>query len=98
MFVTRVTGRVPHVEQELLILQEYLGSSPVFLMRFVLLDFKFSVYCFEQRCLSFCPFFLVIVFSVFHRFAASDYPFDIFKLFLSGSLYLGLGLDICIQV
>jgi cytochrome bd-type quinol oxidase subunit 1 len=29
-FITRVTGRMPHVEQELLALPEHMSSSPVF--------------------------------------------------------------------
>jgi hypothetical protein len=39
-FVTRVTRRVPLVEQELLTLPEHL-SSPPHLVRFVLLDLLF---------------------------------------------------------
>ena len=37
--------------------------------------------CFVDGCLSFCPFFLVIVLPVF-RFTDSDCPFGVFKLFL----------------
>ena len=33
MFVTRVTRRVPHVEQEMLKLPEYLSSPPVLVAR-----------------------------------------------------------------
>ena len=44
------------MEQELLTLAEQLGSSPVILLRFVLLDLWFCVWCFVDRCLSFCPF------------------------------------------
>ena len=51
-FVTRVTIRVPHVEQELLILPKHLYSLPV-LVRFVLIDILFSVWCYIDHCLSF---------------------------------------------
>ena len=53
-------------------------ASPWFLVGFVLLDLKFSLYCFVDRCLSFCPF------SFGHCDVcpmASDYSFNIFKLF-----------------
>ena len=44
--------------------------------------------CFVDRCLSFCIFFfLAIVLSVLLRYADSDCPFDIFKLFLRTKLY-----------
>ena len=51
-FVTRVTIRVPHVEQELLILPGHLNSLPA-LVRFVLIDILFSVWCCIDHCLSF---------------------------------------------
>ena len=41
-FVTSITRRVPHVEQEILTFPDYLSSSR-FLARFVLLDVLFSV-------------------------------------------------------
>jgi hypothetical protein len=41
--------------------------------------------CFVDPCLSFCPFSLSIVLSVLLRFTDSDYPFGIFKLFLSNT-------------
>jgi hypothetical protein len=50
-FVTRLTRRVPLVEQELHTLPEHM-SSPLVLVGFVLLDLSFYVYV-----LSFCPFF-----------------------------------------
>jgi hypothetical protein len=54
-FVTRLTGRVPLMEQELLILQEHLSSSPVFsgvrVTRFLAL-----CVCFVDRCLYLCTF------------------------------------------
>ena len=55
-FVTRVTRRVPHVEQKLLTLPEHMSASPVFLMGFVLLDLCFSMWSFVDHCLSFCSF------------------------------------------
>ena len=39
--------------------------------------------CFVDRCLSFVPFLLAIVLSVFLRYTDSDYPFGILKLFQS---------------
>ena len=54
-FIINVIRRVPDVDQELITLPEHL-SSPQVLVRFVLLDHLFSVQCFVDRCLSFCPF------------------------------------------
>ena len=51
-FVTRITRRVPLVEQELLTLPEHLSSLPV-LVGFVLLVL---CVCFIDRCLCFCSF------------------------------------------
>jgi hypothetical protein len=51
-FVTRLTRRVPLVEQELLTLPEHLRSPPVFSgVRSLVL-----CVCFVYRCLSFCTF------------------------------------------
>ena len=55
-FVTRLTRRVPHVEQELLTLPEHLCSPPVFSGVRVTLSLVLCV-CFVDRCLSFCIFF-----------------------------------------
>ena len=53
-FITRLTRRVPLVEQELLTLPEYLSSPPVLtgvrVTRFIVL-----CVCFVNRCLSFWP-------------------------------------------
>jgi hypothetical protein len=53
-FITRLTRRVPLVEQELLTLPEYLSSPPVLtgvrVTRFLVL-----CVCFVNRCLSFWP-------------------------------------------
>ena len=51
-FVTRVTRRVSHVEQELLTHPEHLSLLPVFM----LLDLNFCVYYFSDRSLFFWPF------------------------------------------
>ena len=62
-----------HVEQELLILSEHLGSPQIFSrVRFA----RFSVVCVDYG-LSFCLF--SVVSSVIFRFTASDNPFGIFK-------------------
>jgi len=59
-------------------LNEHLSSSPV-LVGFVLLDVLFSVWCFVDRCLSFCPFVLFLLGIVWSDlwFTDSDYPFGI---------------------
>jgi hypothetical protein len=54
-FVTRLTRRVPLVEQELLILPEHLSSPPVFSGVRVTRSLVLYV-CFVDRCLSFCTF------------------------------------------
>jgi len=43
---------------------------------------------FQDRCLSFVLFLLVIILSVLLRFAVSDYPFGIFKIFLCFSFFI----------
>jgi len=57
-FVTRLTRRVPLVEQELLTLPDHLSSPPVFSgvcdTRSLVLYVHFV--CFVDRCLSFCTF------------------------------------------
>jgi hypothetical protein len=54
-FVTRLTRRVPLVEQELPTLPEHLSSPPVFSAVRVTRSLVLYV-CFVDRCLSFCPF------------------------------------------
>ena len=54
-FVTRLTRRVPLVEQELLILPEHLSSPPVFSGVRVTRSLVLYV-CFVDRCLFFCSF------------------------------------------
>ena len=79
-----VTQQVPLVEQELLALPEHLSSPPGFSGVHVA---KFLVFCvlFCRSLFFLCPFFLchcslcVLCFSA----SQSEYPFGIFKLFLS---------------
>jgi len=89
LFVTRVTRRIPLVEQEILTLQ----SSWVhhrFLMGFVLLDLFCVVFC-TSLFFFFVLFLLANMVSVLLRFTASDYTFGIsnfpytytFRTFLS---------------
>ena len=54
-FVTRLTRRVPLVEQELLILPEHLSSPPGFSRVRVTRSLVLYV-CFVDHCLSFCTF------------------------------------------
>ena len=77
-FITRLTRRVPLLEQELPTLLEHLSSLPVFSGVRVIRSLVLCV-CFVNRCMFFCPFSLVL--CVLLRFTDSDYPFGIFKLF-----------------
>jgi hypothetical protein len=79
MFPPRLTRRKLLVEQELLTLPENLSSPPVFSGICVTQSLVLCV-CIVDR--SFVLFILAIVLSVLLRFMDSDYPFDIFKLFL----------------
>jgi hypothetical protein len=54
-FVTRLTRKVPLVEQELLTLPEHLSSPPVFSGVRVIRSLVLFV-CFVDRCFSFCTF------------------------------------------
>ena len=54
-FVTRLTRRVPLVEQKLITLPEHLSSPPVFGRVRVTRSLVLCV-CFVDRCLSFCTF------------------------------------------
>ena len=68
--VTRLTRRVSLVEQEQLTVPDYLSPSPVFSGVRVT---RFSVLCvcFDDRCLSFCPFSLgrcIVCFSSIYGF------------------------------
>ena len=85
--ITRLTRRVPLVEQELLTLPEHLNSPPVFSGFRVTRSLALCV-CFVDRCLS------LYTFSFGHCFVCSSLiyrlwlpPFDIFKLFLHACLW-----------
>ena len=56
-FVTRLTRRIPLVEQKLLALPEYMTSPPVFSGVRVTRSSVVCV-CFVDRCLPFCPCFV----------------------------------------
>jgi hypothetical protein len=78
-FVTRVTRRVPLVEQELIPHPQHLSSPLVFSGVRVT---RSLVFC-DKFCGSlFLIFLLAIVLSVLLRFTSYDYLFDILKLFL----------------
>jgi hypothetical protein len=80
-FVTRLTRRVPLVEQELLTLPEHLSSPPIVSGVRVARTLVLYV-CFVDRCLSVCTFSFghcVVCSSLIY---VSDCPFGIFKLFL----------------
>ena len=62
-FVTRLTRRVPLVEQQLLTLPEHLTSPPVYIEVRVTRSLVLCV-CFVNRCFFLCTFFLVIALSV----------------------------------
>ena len=82
-FVTRLTIGVPLVDQVLLTLPEHLSSPPGFQWGSHYSIFSFI--CMFCRSL-FAPvvlFLLAIVLPVLLRFTDSDYPFGIFKLFLT---------------
>jgi hypothetical protein len=85
-FITRVTRRVPLVEQELLTLLGHLSSSPVFSRLRVTRSLVLYV-CFVDRCLSFCTFFfwplcclffdIRILITLFVSSNSSSSPIDI---------------------
>ena len=82
--MTRVTRRVPHVEQELLTLPENMSSPPVFSgVRFV----RSLVFCIVF-CGSLFVILSFIVLSDLLQFTASDCHFGIFKLFFNTSVQL----------
>ena len=85
-YVSRLTQRVPLVEQEV---SEFTpGFSGVSVTRSLVL-----CACFVDRCLSVCTFSFTIMLSVLLRLTDSDYPFSMFKLFLH-SVDLGSGSNI----
>ena len=76
-FATRLTRRVPLVEQEQLTLPQHLSLPPVLSGVRVTRSLLLCV-CFVDL---FVLFLLDIVLSVLLRYTDSDYPFGIFKLF-----------------
>jgi hypothetical protein len=86
MFVTRLTWRVPLVEQKLLTLLEHLSSSLVFngvrVTRSLVLYVSFCRSLFVRP---FVIFLFAILLFVLLQYTDSDYPFDIFKLFFQNS-------------
>ena len=78
-FVTRLTRRVPIMEQELSTLLEH-PSSPSHFVGFVLLNL-YVVSC-RLLFVLFFVLFLAIVFSVRFQFKTSDYPFPIFTFYI----------------
>ena len=84
LITPRLTRRVPIVDEELLTLPEHLMSPLVFSGVLVTRSLVLCV-CFVDRCLSFCPFllFAIVLYVVLFRFTDIDYPFGIFKLFLT---------------
>jgi len=82
-FVTRLTRRVPLVEQELHTLPEHPSSSPVFSGVRVTQSLVLYV-CFVDRCLSFCTFFFWPLCCLFFF----DIRFLIAPLVSSNSSYL----------
>ena len=81
-FVTRLTPRVPLVEQELLSLPGHRSSTPVF-GRVCVAWYLVLCPCFVDHCLSFCLFSFghcVVCPSSIYRFWLP--PFGIFKFFL----------------
>ena len=83
-FVTRLIRLVPLVEQKLPTLPEHLSSPPVF-SGVLLLDLYFYVYALWIVFCLYVLFLLAIVLSVLFRFTDCDYPYGIFKLFLTTS-------------
>ena len=73
-----LSRQVSLVEQELLT-----RVHPRFLLGFVLLDLQFYMYVLQIVVYPFVLFLLTIVLSVLLRYTDSNYPFGIFKLFLS---------------
>ena len=79
-FVTRLTRRVPLVDQELLTLPEHLSSAPVLSNVRVTRSLVLCVY-FVGRFLSICTFSFAHSFFYSSSIYDSDYHYVIFKLF-----------------
>ena len=80
--LTRLTRRVSIVELELLTLPEN-RVHPRLLVGFVLLDLYFYMHVLQIVVCPFVLFLLASVLSVLLRYTDSDYPYGIFKLFLT---------------
>ena len=77
-FVTRLTRRVPLVEQDLLTLPEHISSPPVFTGVRVTLSLVLYV-CFLDRCLFFCTFFGHVVYLNLIKIEIITCDYQIFK-------------------
>ena len=84
-FVTRITRRVPLVEQDLLTIPEHTRSPLVVSGVRVTRSLALCV-CFVDRCFSFCTWPLCFLFLFDLRDSA--YPFGIFKAFLKCNITL----------
>lgn len=65
----------------------YTPPPPEVLLGLVLIDIKFSVWCFIDHCLSCCPPSFSPFYCLALRFTASHYPYGIFKHFLKIIFY-----------
>jgi hypothetical protein len=92
-FVTRLTRRVPLVEQELLTLPEHMNSSPVFSGVRVTRSLVLYV-CFIDRCLSFCTFSfghcVVCSSSIYGFWLPLWYLQTLLNIYLMGAMWLSL--------
>jgi hypothetical protein len=80
--VTRVTQRLPQVEQERFTLPEHLSSPSVFCRVRVAQYLVFYIAFCRSLFVILSFFFLVIVLLLLLRFTASDYPFGVFFLIM----------------
>ena len=79
LYVTRVTRRVPHMEQEPLILLKQLSSHLVFSEVRVAWSFVFSRSFYVPLSVFYLPLYCL---SLFNIYTASDYHFGILKILL----------------
>jgi len=85
--VTIVTRRVPVVEQELSTLPEHPNLPLVLIgVRVTRSLILYVLFCRSLIVSPFVLFLLTIMLSVLLRFTDSDFPIDIFKLFLATTL------------
>ena len=98
-FVTRVTQRVSLLDKELLPSSEHLSSPPVFIGVRVTRSLMLSlVVCMSCRSLCVLLYFLAIVVSILLWFSYSDYPFEIFKVFLFQKRVVRTTFDIYVSI